>query len=276
MATEAQKIQYAEVAAPSTPGTGKVVTYAKADGLMYSKDDAGTETLMSSGADGSAAHIADTTDAHDASAVSFDATGLDNTTATEVQTALEEFDSAITAAGGASGAMTMISDDLKGSSAASFDFTSIPGSYKHLMMVVEGRSTVAAINENVFMRFNNDSGSNYDYSHWAIGELSTISGAFEEGNGATSFVRVLVVPGASSTAGDAGNMTLWFPNYASTTFNHTFHGQGGTLLSRASGNIRFLQAFGSWRSTAAITRITLSTTSGSWDTGSRATLYGIS
>lgn len=38
-----------EVAAPSTPAATSVVIYAKADGLVYSKDDAGTETLMSSG-----------------------------------------------------------------------------------------------------------------------------------------------------------------------------------------------------------------------------------
>jgi len=49
MATTAQKIEYAEVAAPSTPAAAKVVTYAKSDGLVYSKDDAGVETLMSSG-----------------------------------------------------------------------------------------------------------------------------------------------------------------------------------------------------------------------------------
>jgi len=52
MSTEAQKLTYAEVAAPSTPASGKVVTYAKSDGLMYSKDDAGTETLMSAGVGG--------------------------------------------------------------------------------------------------------------------------------------------------------------------------------------------------------------------------------
>jgi hypothetical protein len=63
MATEAQKIQYAEVAAPSTPAANKVVTYAKADGLMYSKDDAGAETLMSGGATATRASLGlDTTD----------------------------------------------------------------------------------------------------------------------------------------------------------------------------------------------------------------------
>lgn len=41
-----------EESAPSTPSSGTVAVYAKADGLMYSKDDAGTETLMSGGAGG--------------------------------------------------------------------------------------------------------------------------------------------------------------------------------------------------------------------------------
>lgn len=49
MATDAIKIPFTEAAAPSTPSAGKVVIYAKTNGLMYSKDDAGTETLMSAG-----------------------------------------------------------------------------------------------------------------------------------------------------------------------------------------------------------------------------------
>lgn len=52
MAGEAVKVSFIEAAAPATPAASRVVVYAKADGLMYSKDDAGTETLMSSGASG--------------------------------------------------------------------------------------------------------------------------------------------------------------------------------------------------------------------------------
>lgn len=44
--------RYTEGAAPATPATGEVITYAKADGLMYQKDDAGTETQMGPGAAG--------------------------------------------------------------------------------------------------------------------------------------------------------------------------------------------------------------------------------
>lgn len=50
MADTAVKIPFQEASAPSTPASTKVVIYAKSDGLMYSKDDAGAETLMSSGA----------------------------------------------------------------------------------------------------------------------------------------------------------------------------------------------------------------------------------
>jgi hypothetical protein len=52
MASEAVKVPFVEAAAPSTPAASRVVVYAKADGLMYSKDDAGVETLMSGGAGG--------------------------------------------------------------------------------------------------------------------------------------------------------------------------------------------------------------------------------
>lgn len=54
MATSAAHIDMTEGAAPATPGTGEVRVYAKTDGLLYSKDDAGTETLVSGGAGGGA------------------------------------------------------------------------------------------------------------------------------------------------------------------------------------------------------------------------------
>jgi hypothetical protein len=46
------QIIYGEGAAPATPAAGTVVQYAKADGLLYSKDDAGVETLVSGGTGG--------------------------------------------------------------------------------------------------------------------------------------------------------------------------------------------------------------------------------
>jgi hypothetical protein len=55
MASSAVKIPFTEAAAPATPATGEVVVYAKTDGLLYQKDDAGTETLLAGGGAGAVA-----------------------------------------------------------------------------------------------------------------------------------------------------------------------------------------------------------------------------
>lgn len=44
------KLILSEAAAPATPASGQVKLYAKTDGLLYSKDDAGTETAVSAAA----------------------------------------------------------------------------------------------------------------------------------------------------------------------------------------------------------------------------------
>lgn len=52
--------EYAEIAAPATPASGKVRFYAKVDGHLYQKDDAGTETDLAAG--GGASALNDLTD----------------------------------------------------------------------------------------------------------------------------------------------------------------------------------------------------------------------
>lgn len=44
-------LQFEEGAAPATPASGVVEIYAKTDGLLYSKDDAGTETALGGGSE---------------------------------------------------------------------------------------------------------------------------------------------------------------------------------------------------------------------------------
>jgi hypothetical protein len=95
---EFPQVLLAEVAAPSTPASGLVVVYAKSDGKVYSKDDAGTETELAAASAALAAHLADTADAHDASAISILDTG-GSFTATDVEAALAELFTAIGAGG---------------------------------------------------------------------------------------------------------------------------------------------------------------------------------
>lgn len=53
----ATQILVDEIAAPGTPATGKVAVYAKADGKLYIKDDAGTETDLTAGAGGTSTEV---------------------------------------------------------------------------------------------------------------------------------------------------------------------------------------------------------------------------
>lgn len=46
------KLLFTEGAAPATPAANTVIAYAKADGKLYSKDDAGTETPLGGGGGG--------------------------------------------------------------------------------------------------------------------------------------------------------------------------------------------------------------------------------
>ena len=98
---EFPKILLVEGAAPAAPATGRVKLYAKADGLLYWKDDAGTEYAVGQG--DVSAHLADTSDAHDASAISIVDTGA-YFTGTDVEAALQE----LGAGGGGGGSGNVI------------------------------------------------------------------------------------------------------------------------------------------------------------------------
>jgi len=70
-------------------------------------------------AGGLSAHLADTTDAHDASAISFDPSGLAVIAGTDVQTALEELDAAVDAGGGGAGLLASVQYNLGGTTQTS-------------------------------------------------------------------------------------------------------------------------------------------------------------
>lgn len=173
---------------------------------------------------------------------------------------------------------TLIADTTHGSDTASFDFTSIANSYKHLCVIVQGRSNRAS-NTTDFVKatFNGDTGNNYDYCFWNFSTgTSFASSPVNEGYAQASLVRVMLTPAANSTAGDVANAVLWIPDYKSTALVKSVHMTGGAMTARSAGGAFTFHGFGSWRSTAAITQVTLTMTNGSWLTGSRASLYGIS
>src|SRR3972149_4739610 len=61
------------------------------------------------------------------------------------------------------GTLIQIFDSTLSVATASFDIQNIPSNYKHLWIIWQGRGDNATLQVEVVMRFNNDSGANYDY-----------------------------------------------------------------------------------------------------------------
>jgi hypothetical protein len=151
-----------------------------------------------------------------------------------------------------------IAEQTLGTDAASVTFSSIPGTYTDLIMVVNAITSTAS--EYMSINLNSDTGSNYSRTNLA-------------GNG-TSAVSVR---GSNETVGYIGaetygtnalkfNTVVHFMNYANTTTYKTF-------LSRANHVDLAAEAIvGLWRSTSAITTIKVNS---NFATGSTFSLYGI-
>jgi hypothetical protein len=137
------------------------------------------------------------------------------------------------------------------------------------VLVIYARGDTAAANVNLLLRFNGDSGANYDYQS-DVGQGSSSSGT--EVFAATSIV-LGVVPAASAGANLAGAAVVWLPNYAGTTFNKTSLALAGAKWATTSLAMYNDTVTGNWRSSSAITQMTVSASAGNLVTGTRASLY---
>lgn len=153
-----------------------------------------------------------------------------------------------------------------GTAAASVTFSSIVSTYTDLILISSARSTIASTGNNLYCRFNADSGSNYSATEIA-GDGSSAY-ADQQTNSTYSFIGF--TSGASSSSGIYGISTSHFMNYAnSTTFK--------TVLSRGSAIGQGTHEIVSlWRSTSAINQIVVYPAgANNFATGSTFTLYGI-
>lgn len=176
-------------------------------------------------------------------------------------------------AGSVTGALQFIAETIvTGSPAANFDFTSIPNIYRHLQLVVQCRGNDAAAFVTINTIFNNDSGANYDWQRITTTNATVAAAASA---GATS-MRLGVVTAAGATAtNNPGMSVIQIPHYAGTVFNKTATAAGNEFQTTAASGFISETNHGVWRSTAAINRITLTPSAGSWIVGSIATLYGL-
>lgn len=145
------------------------------------------------------------------------------------------------------------------SAQASYTFTAISGAYTDLILVAVSANTSAATNMTI--QVNGDTGSNYSRTRINGNGTNAIS---SRNSNQTRIYN-----------GDVGNTsvpsvnTVHFMNYSNTTTFKTVIGRYG------EGDIQTGAIVGLWRSTAAITSITINSDSNNFTAGSTFTLYGI-
>ena len=152
----------------------------------------------------------------------------------------------------------------------STSFSSL-GSYRHLRIEYSARGDQAATSTLVGITFNGDTGANYD-RQVMNGAATTVTAG--EALAATS-AQAIVVSAASAASGNVGVGTIEILDYRGTTFH-----KGGTVTlgyktSNSTGGFNVRTSTFAWRSTSAITSITLTLASGNFVTGSKFTLYGL-
>ena len=159
---------------------------------------------------------------------------------------------------------TAIASQTLGSSASSVTFSSIPGTFRDLVLVADAGASGSTY---LGMRLNGDTGSNYPQV--------TMSG-----NGSQTSSQ-------SATRTNIGEMGLDWGLTASTRANHIFQimdysvtdKHKSVLHRRNNDGIEVLALAARWANTSAVTSITLLTIGGAAQTfnaGSTFSLYGVS
>lgn len=164
-----------------------------------------------------------------------------------------------------------INESILGSSAASVTFSSIPGTYRHLKLVVSTRGDTAATSTYVTARYNGDSGANYDNQEDVGSNFS--AGAAQGINDNVAIFGQCAANTAS--VGACGVFEVDIPDYRGTTFWKQATSSGMLSTGTGSGTMSAKQWTSRWRNTSAITSIVITPAAGNFVTGSTFSLYGL-
>jgi hypothetical protein len=178
-----------------------------------------------------------------------------------------------------------IQETVTSASQTTVSISSIPGTYKHLMLVVNGRGLSAALQaDDVLMTLNGDAGAHYSY---VTTSCTNISGSTTGALGAlsdfttsavTSWPVVRINCNLAGSAVNAGGGTAFIPNYSGATFGKMFWSQSGAGNGSAA-MVDYRSRMGWWTpaAQAAVTSMLLtSPASAGFVNGSFVGLYGLS
>lgn len=152
---------------------------------------------------------------------------------------------------------SLIASNTLGSAQANTTFSSIPGTFTDLVLVINAKHTA---DSNTIIQFNGDTATNYSYTYvYGNGSAASSSRASSSSGPLIDYYSL----------GGWGTTNLSVMDYANTT---TYK----TAISRGSESVNGAMAVAVlWRNTAAITSILLKPFTGNFDTGSTFKLYGI-
>lgn len=153
---------------------------------------------------------------------------------------------------------------------ANIEFTSIPGTYDDLWILLSTRVAGGVYIVNNRIRFNGDTGSNY--SRTFLYAYSNLKASSRSSN--STSVLYGIEPGATATANVFGNSSIYIPQYANTnSYKQLISDTAPPNNSTSDWQNEYVA--GLWRSTSAITSIKLENPSSNLAEFSTATLYGI-
>tara|TARA_R110002012_G_C11637625_1_gene610339 strand:+ start:1456 stop:1986 length:531 start_codon:yes stop_codon:yes gene_type:complete len=158
--------------------------------------------------------------------------------------------------------------------ATTYTKSSIPSSYEHLYFLVSARNNTSSIDINNTFYFNNSTAADYSYTTL----FTQLTGTTISAGVSNAQSHIIGVYSAGSTVfNDTFAVTeIWIPNYSNTSnWKQAVIKNVVPNDSTSDYNRRVMNVAGLWQSTAAINRIDLVASSGSFMAESTFTLYGI-
>jgi hypothetical protein len=153
-------------------------------------------------------------------------------------------------------------------SGANFYTGTFSTNYKHLKILLFGRTSYGDTADQAAFWFNQDTSALYDW--WGFGSTAAAAVALS-GTGGAIYFYGLYCPGAPATPNVFGSMVVDVPNYA--TPQHKACQYYGGFYASGSGWHHVIS--GIYRSGTAISRISVSAKNGAnFVAGSRLTVYG--
>jgi hypothetical protein len=169
------------------------------------------------------------------------------------------------AAAGGTASFESIATTTGSGASGTVTFSSIAGTYKALQIRVNMIGSVAS---SLQLNFNGDTAANYSM-HGLFGNGTAASAA-----GSSSTSNIQSIGQSSATITTYPNVAIMdVIDYASTSKYKTVKVFGGFDKNAAGGEVSLTS--GSWRSTSAVTSVTLSMSTGVFNTGTTIALYGV-